>query len=1431
MKRATEVTLRLVVRVPKGKTRELALTAPADLPAKAAASALSESLGLDASRHQALRLASGAIFNDSPLSSLGLRQGDEIMLRELPSNGSARTSDALVDVFIEEPDRPARSLAMPAGEHLLGRESGRVAVEFHETSVSRIHASLGVSPDRIVITDKRSTNKTIVDGAELIPDTATPVRLPATVKIGRSTVRITWRAGHEAAGDSATRPAETANEKGEVLFNRPPRMGVALPAETVAVEAPPADPQKGRIPIATSLVPLLIAVPMALALGNPTFLLFALMSPAIAIASFAEERHRGGSAFRTQSEHFRASVEKAVDGVRGRRAAEVERRLSDAPGPSALADWIRQRSKRLWERRPDDADFMRLRIGLGREPSLVQVSVRSGGNDELQTWAKQTVDTNSAVDGVPISIDLAAVGSVGIVGPKTRTDALARWLIAQAAGLHSPRDLAVAAIAGEDETQAWDWLKWLPQTRPEASPLGGSALAGPARLGALVSEMRKLQTDRTGSAIGSAQSGPRQPKRPWVLLLVDGTAPIDRATIASLLASGLEAGILTVWLAARAEEVPGDCHALIELKADGTASLSAEKKHQAGIAADSLTQEAARDLAISLAPLSDVSAEQTAGGLPERVGLLETLESPEGALDGWMKSAWSQKIGSLGIPIGATADGCLTFDIEHDGLHGLVAGTTGAGKSELLQTIVGALAASYPPSRVTFLLVDYKGGTAFGSCSELPHTVGYVTDLGAGLAERALVSLRAEIKRRERILKAAGQRDFIDLRRTDPECPPSLLIVLDEYATLLKEVPSFVDGVVDVARLGRALGVHLILGTQSPTGVVTQQIQANIGFKIALRTANVEESSTVIDSNLAASISPDTPGRAWIKALSGEPRLFQAAYANTRRAGDPTSSVLVREFGFGRATASRRKDEAQDGTTDLAAIAEAARRVFEASGEREPTRPWLPPMPAVIEASSLAVEGLVAPLGLLDEADRQNQTPSVLDLEEMGGLLVFGAAGSGKTTVLRTAAAGLAERMRPADLHLYGLDFGAGGLRALEALPQCGGVIQGDDFERSIRLLRLLRGEIDSRKSANAGARLPKIVVAIDTYEGFEAVYSKVAYGEWVDGLTRLVADGRAVGVHFLISASRVYGIPSQITSTIEKKIVLRQTEPDHYVQLGVRINPRQIPDLPEGRGFAEGSALIQCAVIGGPDEPEQKLGIKELGDRARERFADADVPSIGRLPTSVEAATLPALLDDSAFLLGIGDSTLAPFGICPEDGHFLIAGPGRSGRTTALVTLAGSIRRSDIAWPIHFLAPRNAPKDLPANGVDRLIVGVDECTEYLQNREWEAIAPGAGSVLMIDDADDLVDVLDGPDFLKILRRRPPGLWVVLSAESEAARKWNEGFKTIRKNRHGLLLRPDLNSDGETLSAKLPRFSAVPANVGRGYLVRREAAELVQVAR
>ena len=665
---------------------------------------------------------------------------------------------------------------------------------------------------------------------------------------------------------------------------------------------------------------------------------------------------------------------------------------------------------------------------------------------------------------------------------------------------------------------------------------------------------------------------------PALLLVLDEALAPERALVAETLAGAADAAVVAIWLGSDRRDLPGECGAIVELE-PGIARLgftdAAAGTTAADVSADGLAPDLARELARSLAPLRDAGAGAHAAGIPQRVGLAALLGRREPDAD-WLESRWSADgAGALSAVLGAGAKGPVTVDLRADGPHGLVAGTTGAGKSELLQTLIASLAATHAPDRLTFLLVDYKGGAAFKDCVALPHTVGLVTDLDGHLAERALRSLNAELRRRERLLRDAGAKDLLDLERRDPaSAPPSLLIVVDEFATLAREVPEFIDGVVDVAQRGRSLGVHLLLATQRPGGVVSDNIRANTNLRIALRVSDAAESSDVVGVPDAARIGRDRPGRAYLRTGHAEVAELQTAFVGGPVATPErrTESVTVRPLRFEAAPAA---DRPQPGVeTELSALVDACVEAAGRLGLERPRAPWLPPLEPIVPLASLPrPEGsdpsAVAVLGLLDEPGEQRQRPWSVDLEAEGSLLVYGASGSGKTALLRraggvTRGAGVADGAPPLRPRLRNPRSararGAAALRLGDRRRRRGA--DGTTLRAAARTSSSVasccsraRGVFSlSEYRASADAEpLPRILVLLDGYAGFAAAFERVNLGELVDALPRLVGDGRPLGLHFAITADRRAALPNALAGIVPAKVVLRMADDDELARSACR--------------------------------------------------------------------------------------------------------------------------------------------------------------------------------------------------------------------------------------------------------------------------------------
>ncbi len=499
-------------------------------------------------------------------------------------------------------------------------------------------------------------------------------------------------------------------------------------------------------------------------------------------------------------------------------------------------------------------------------------------------------------------------------------------------------------------------------------------------------------------------------------------------------------------------EVTGDGHRVAGLVREGVVVPLTE--------VESLDREGAMGLARGLAPVSDAGAHaDDASDLPRNVSLLGMLGPelgvvPERVLERWQQndsvhdrsgvaSDRERTPGRLRAIVGHGTLDPMHLDLRSHGPHALVGGTTGSGKSEFLQSWVLGMAAEYSPDRVTFLIVDYKGGTAFKDFVGLPHTVGFVTDLSPHLVRRALTSLRAELHHREALIGGRGAKDLLELeRRGDVDCPPALVIVIDEFAALVGEVPEFVDGIVDIAQRGRSLGIHLILATQRPAGVIRDNIRANTNLRIALRMADEAESLDVVGDRIAAGFDLDTPGRAVAKTGPGRLIAFQSAYAGGRTAEQlPAPTVDVAELRFGTSRvweAPETKDvrPSKAGPTDQQRLIAVLAKASASAKIPSPRRPWLEPLASAFELTKLRQRtDTELLLGVRDVPARQAQEEVYFLPDQDGSIAFFGTGGSGKTVALRTLAIAAGITPRGGPVNVYGIDYASGGLAMLEPRP------------------------------------------------------------------------------------------------------------------------------------------------------------------------------------------------------------------------------------------------------------------------------------------------------------------------------------------------------------------------------------------------------------
>ncbi|WP_369211614.1 FtsK/SpoIIIE domain-containing protein [Streptomyces flavofungini] len=1254
--------------------------------------------------------------------------------------------------------------------------------------------------------------------------------------------------------------------EGGLAYNRPPRLTSPRANPRLIVPVEPKKDEAHRFQLLSMILPLFFGVGMYFMTKMIYMLLFCLMSPVMMLGQWFSDRRHGKKKYGAALKEYKKAL--AAHEAELERLGEVDqrRRREAFPDPGQLLLFATGPRRRLWERRITDPDAMHLRVGFGDLRAEIDLALaRGAAGDEEEPVAP-------TVTHVPLTLPFAELGVVGIAGDRPRAVSTTRWMATQAAVLHSPRDLSLVVLSSaQDAAEHWSWTQWLPHTSPQQGQncvalLGTDAESISRRVTELLNELqRRQQTAKDNGGLNALRP------ESHVLLILDGARLLRRVPgVPQLLQEGPAHGIFALCVDDDERLLPEECRTAVCWTPD-----SPTRVHLRGygyeavgqVLADQVSTAWCERVARAMAPVRDVSRDDADSALPTAARLLNLLEMPN-PTGSDIARIWQRGGSTTAAPIGIAADGPFVLDIRRDGPHALIAGTTGAGKSELLQTIITSLAVGNTPDSLNFVLIDYKGGSAFLDCARLPHTVGMVSDLDAHLTERALASLAAELKRREEILFEAETKDiedYNDARRLRPalEPMPRLMLVIDEFASLVAELPDFIAGLVDIARRGRSLGVHLMLATQRPAGVVSADIRANTNLRIALRVTNGEESRDVIDSPDSGHISKATPGRCYVRSGAQSLVGVQTARIGGRRPGlDTAPQVTVNLLtwtAYGHPPPRAAQDDGDDGTlvTDLAVLVDAIAEGAKELGCATPRSPWLPPIPDQVQLTQLpelppAPVGAdtVRPIafGLTDLPAEQARAALALDLADGEHLMIAGGPRSGRSTALRTIAGAIAQHCGPSDVHIYGIDCGANALLPLTSLPHCGAVVTRDQTARVDRLLGRLLDEVGRRQlllaekgqssaaEQRAGAapedRLPWMVVLFDGWDAFRLAFENYDYGRLVEAAKRIFREGAAVGVKVVLGVDRS-GLMGEIASSFAERLVLRLADPQDYSFAG--ITPKDVPkEVPSGRalkGTDEGVRESQIALLA--ENPNGQAQVAALQEIARVAAQTWDRPSpeqrpirVDVLPARIKASEAMALQPDFTppselwALFAAGGDELSPLGMDLEESGpgFVISGPPKSGRSSTLVAATMSLLQR--GTEVILVTPRRSPlRDFASEDGVLGSLGSDSSSDELEALTQSARGP---YVIVVDDAELIYDTpLDEALEEEIRRGMDGGLGVIMAgAVDTLSSQYRGSVVQARKSRNGLLLSPQGSADGEMFNIRISSNSATGGPTGRGLFVR-----------
>ncbi|KPI09325.1 Type VII secretion system EccCa [Actinobacteria bacterium OK006] len=1001
------------------------------------------------------------------------------------------------------------------------------------------------------------------------------------------------------------------------------------------------------------------------------------------------------------------------------------------PSPEQLWALVAEGS-RVWERRPGDEDFAQVRIGLGPQSLATPlVSPETGPVDQLEPLTagamQRFVATHGVLDALPMAVSLRAFYHVTVSGDPQSVRASARALAGSLASLHSPEDLVIVVAAGRAELSHWEWAKWLPHVQLSDTVDG----AGSRRL--IGSDSRELEqllaTRLTGRPRFHPNASPL-PDEPHIVVVLDGLSlPPDSVLAAP---EGLQGVTVLEVVPEELSGARGDLSIVVQPHA-----LHLESGH--GIVyegtPDALSYESAEALARQLAPLRMASGGDDDEPLLANLEFTDLLNLGDAASVDTKRTWRARSLAErLRVPIGVGEDGRpVMLDLkeaaqEGMGPHGLCVGATGSGKSELLRTLVLGLAVTHSSETLNFVLADFKGGATFAGMAQMPHVAAVITNLADDLTlvDRMGDSIRGELNRRQEMLRDAGNyaniHDYEKARAAGaPLQPiPSLVLVIDEFSELLTAKPDFIEMFVQIGRIGRSLGVHLLLASQRLEEGRLRGLETYLSYRIGLRTFSAAESRAALGVPDAYEL-PNVPGSGFLKFGTDEMVRFKAAYVSGVYRTGPTRSALggalpvdrrpvlftAAEVPVRYAAVPQQREETPETDDALAdTVLDVIVRRLEAQGPAA-HQVWLPPLDsppsldgllpglAAVQGRGLTQPGyegagrLVVPVGLVDKPYEQRRDPLWVDFSGAAGhMQIVGGPQSGKSTLLRSLIASFALTHTPHEVQFYGLDFGGGGMSAVAGLPHVGGVASRLDPEKVRRTVAEVYGVMTRREEYFRSSGISSIAefrtkrargqisltdqpwgdvfLVIDGWGNFRADYEAVE-----SIVLDIAARGLGYGIHLVLTASRSMEVRANLKDHLMNRLELRLGDTmDSELDRKVAVN---VPTGVPGRGQAPGKLHFMGAVPridGLMSDTDLADATAALATEVSRHWQAPGAPEVRLLPREFPAQQLPPG-DHSphrGVAFALDEDNLEPvFVDFEQDPFFLVFGESESGKSNLL--------------------------------------------------------------------------------------------------------------------------------------------------------------------
>lgn len=1200
-------------------------------------------------------------------------------------------------------------------------------------------------------------------------------------------------------------------------FHRSPRIILREPESKVSIASAPTDDELSR----QSLIKLLIT-PVAMIIftfliyffTNSSGMVFMMMGMSVitigtSLHSYFYDKKQHKEKQKQKIKDYLSYLDTKYKELKECKEEQIEALNYHYPDVFNILDMAKSLDRRIYEKTPYHFDFLRYRLGSGEIPTSFYIDYTSAEltkyNKEAGEKVNELISYYQYIDDMPIQNTINS--PIGYIGNRKVVIEQVQQLMIQIATFHSYYDVEFFPIFREEEFDMWNWSRWLPHTQIRMFNSRGFIYNQKTR-DQLLTSLYQIIKERKLDKEQSDKSKEKIYLPHYVLLITDLSLLLDHNIMEYINEDLTELGIHYIFVEEVIESLPEHVKTVVDYRGAKKANLilqNGEYVNKEFIPLPVIKQSDKENFARNMAGINHVQTLRNS--IPESITFLEMYGVRKveelNILNRWKVN---EAYKTMAVPLGVRGREDILYLNLHEkahGPHGLIAGTTGSGKSELVQSYILSLAVNYHPYEVAFLLIDYKGGGMSNLFADLPHVVGTITNLDGNQANRALVSIKAELKKRQRIF-SENDVNHIDqymklFKEGKVKMPlPHLFIISDEFAELKTNQPDFMDELVSTARIGRSLGVHLILATQKPSGVVNDQIWSNSKFKIALKVQDVTDSREVIKTSDAAEITQ--VGRAYLQVGNNEIyELFQSAWSGADYVPDGVNEnhkeTVIYEITDSGQYAPINKDlsglankkEIKTVPTELDAVVDLAGAAFETLNVSKVESPWLPPLESNIYAKDLQEVNfkdywnknkgeLNILVGYKDVPENQEQSPMYFNMNKTGHILLLGSPGFGKSTFLQTFAIDVMRKKTPEEAHFYLYDFGASGLISLQDFPHVADYFSLDETEKILKSLRRLNSMVKERKSALSKYKATnleqynqlsedKFASTFILVDGFDSVSDSAFSESFYEVLSVIARDGASLGMYLVVSLSRLNAMRLQLQSNFKTKISLFLF--DNSDLSGIVGKSNILLDEIKGRAITKIEDIIQFQITLPYESENYGSYIKSVNKEVssmRKAYKGKLPECIPMLPEKVTIDRLENEFADNRLLIGLEQEEVVPacFNL---DMPIIMAAEGLSFVKNYYKLLDYHLNRFDHRYSMVILdSGQRVPNEYFKNAqrfslasdlseVFRTIISDLKERMELQNRDeqkWLILIPDIAALAVnasINEADLKLLISEGPKF------------------------------------------------------------------------------------